>query len=83
MSKETSDWLTGWHSLTFDAVVALVALHVAAMLAYRLFKGQNLVGAMVTGTKLLPPGTAAPRRASRTRRSVLRCWRRARASFGG
>jgi cytochrome b len=61
VSKETSDWLTGWHYRIFDWILVLVGLHVAALLAYRLFKGQNLVRAMVTGEKLLPPGTAAPR----------------------
>ncbi len=61
VSKETSDWLTGWHYMTFNGILVLVALHVAAMLAYRVFKGQNLVRAMVTGEKLLPPGAAAPR----------------------
>jgi cytochrome b len=61
VTKETSDWLTGWHYRIFDGLVVLVALHVAAVLAYRLLKGQDLVRPMVTGVKLLPPGTRAPR----------------------
>lgn len=61
VSKETSDWLTGWHYRIFDALVVLVALHVAAVVAYKLLKGQNLLRPMVTGVKELPAGTPAPR----------------------
>ncbi|MBY0336866.1 MAG: cytochrome b/b6 domain-containing protein [Acetobacteraceae bacterium] len=64
VSKETSDWLTGWHDVIFDVLVALVVLHVVALLLYRVLKGQNLVHAMVTGRKTLPAGTAEPRMAN-------------------
>jgi cytochrome b len=63
VSKETSDWLTSWHFFIFDLLLVLVGLHVAALLAYRFLKGQNLVSAMVTGRKALPAGTAEPRMA--------------------
>lgn len=37
------------HAFCFDALEALVCLHLAAILFYHLVKRQNLVGAMVTG----------------------------------
>ena len=36
-------------------------LHVLAVLAYALLKGQNLMRPMLTGRKALPAGMAAPR----------------------
>ena len=43
-----------WHELTFRALQALVALHVAAVVFYLVWKRQNLVGAMITGRRRLP-----------------------------
>jgi cytochrome b len=48
------------HVLTSNLVLVVVALHLAAVLAYWLL-GRNLVRAMVSGTKALPAGTKAPR----------------------
>lgn len=61
VSKETSDWLTSWHYAIYWWIVGLVVLHVLAVLAYRVLKGQNLVRAMITGTKTLPPEVRGPR----------------------
>jgi cytochrome b len=61
VSKTTSDWLTGLHSFLFDLLMALIALHVAAVLFYRVVKGQDLVRPMLTGVKTLPEGTPPPR----------------------
>lgn len=44
-----------WHHLAFDALLALIALHLAAILFYALVKRSNLLGAMITGRKSLPP----------------------------
>jgi len=57
----TSALLTGIHLLNFNLILAAVALHVAAVLAYRLLKGQDLVRPMLTGRKRLPEKTRAPR----------------------
>jgi len=54
--------LTGWHHRVGNALMALVGLHVAAILFYRLIKKENLVKPMVTGVKPVdevPPGAPA------------------------
>ena len=56
----TSAWLTGIHHQNFNLILAAVGLHILAVLAYRLLKGQDLVRPMLTGTKELPSGVAAP-----------------------
>ena len=52
--KATS-WHTGWG---LGLLLALVALHLVAIVAYRL-RGRNLVTPMITGDKPLPPGVPA------------------------
>ena len=52
-----------WHHLLFNGLLALIGLHLAAILFYALYKRDNLVGPMVHGRKRLPPQTelvAAP-----------------------
>jgi cytochrome b len=61
VSKEQSDWLSHIHHLNFIAIEVAIALHVLAIIAYAVLKRQNLVRPMVTGTKLMPVGAAAPR----------------------
>ncbi|MDD3799066.1 MAG: cytochrome b/b6 domain-containing protein [Novosphingobium sp.] len=39
------------HHLVFNLLLALIALHVLAIAWYRLFKRENLVGAMLTGSR--------------------------------
>ncbi len=56
-----SDTITGWHAFNFNLIVVAAALHVAAVLAYAAFKGQDLVRPMVTGVKRLPATSPAPR----------------------
>ncbi len=50
-----------WHDLSFHALQAVVALHVAAVLFYLVWKRTNLIGPMITGWRRLPsdPGFAA------------------------
>ena len=48
------------HVLTFDALLGLVAMHVAAIFAHRLM-GDDLVWPMLHGRKRLPAGAARPR----------------------
>jgi len=54
-------FLTGLHDQSFNVLVGLAALHVAAIGAYWLVRRQNLVWPMVTGLKRLPAVVAAPR----------------------
>ncbi len=57
--KDASDAFTAWHAAIFDALLALVALHVAAALFYLLVKRENLIGPMLSGRKALAPEEAA------------------------
>ena len=45
-------------------VLVAVGLHVLAVLSYRVVKGHDLIGPMVTGFKALPARLAAPRMGS-------------------
>jgi cytochrome b len=64
VSDATSAWLTGIHHLTFNLILAAAGLHVLAVLAYQVLKGQDLIGPMITGFKSLPARLAAPRMGS-------------------
>ncbi len=55
-AREAADW----HAMTVDLLLALVALHLAAIAFHWLYKRENLVTAMITGRAALPR-TAAPR----------------------
>lgn len=66
VSKATSDALTGWHGLVFNAILTVVVLHIGAAVYY-LVRGKNLIRPMVTGRKpaeLMAAGDPAPRMAS-------------------
>lgn len=54
VSSDTADWLTGIHHSSFDVLLALIVLHVAAILYYRIFKRTNLISAMVKGNAPWP-----------------------------
>lgn len=62
--KSLSDQLSGWHGIIFNVLIALIALHVLAVLGYLILKGQNLIRPMLTGKKRLPAASRAPRMAS-------------------
>jgi cytochrome b len=51
VSKETSDFLTGIHLINRFVLAALLAIHVFAVLFYFFYKGDNLIGPMITGVK--------------------------------
>lgn len=61
VSGATASAATGWHK-DFGQwlLIALVALHVAAVLFYVFAKRRNLVGPMLHGDKLHPPGAEVP-----------------------
>lgn len=54
VSKDTSDLLTKVHHLSFNVLLVLVALHVAAAIFYLVIKRDNLIRPMITGRKALP-----------------------------
>jgi cytochrome b len=49
VSFDSARWAAGLHHKIFWVIVALAALHIAAILFYRIVRGRRLVGAMVTG----------------------------------
>ena len=59
-----SDWLSHIHAVNFRLIEAAIALHVLAILTYRVLRGHRLVWPMVTGNKPLPDTLPAPRMAS-------------------
>ncbi|MFT4046818.1 MAG: cytochrome b/b6 domain-containing protein [Solimonas sp.] len=59
------------HALSFDALLALVGLHVAAVLFYLVWHRDNLITAMIGGRRRLPPAAAAALRFAGPGRAVL------------
>ena len=59
VSKATSDWLTHIHKLNQGAILALVCVHVMAVLFYLITKHENLIRPMFSGYKYWP-GEAQP-----------------------
>lgn len=59
------DRLTAFHKYWINVLLALIGLHVLAVVVYLVWKRQNLVRAMVSGRKpiddVVPPGQPAPR----------------------
>ncbi len=51
VSERNSNLLTWWHHFLSDVVLALVVLHLAAILFYWYWKKENLVKPMITGWK--------------------------------
>jgi cytochrome b len=63
--------ITNLHTIIWWALIAAVMLHLLAILAYALAKGQNLLGPMLTGYKPLPADIQQPLMARTTRAAVL------------
>jgi hypothetical protein len=60
VETETAQQLTQIHEIIyFYVILALVGLHVAANVAYRLLKGWDLITPMITGSAPLPEGATA------------------------
>ncbi|MBK7543888.1 MAG: cytochrome b/b6 domain-containing protein [Candidatus Competibacteraceae bacterium] len=55
VSKSTSDWLTTVHKFNFNLLLAVIAVHISAVLFYLFVKRENLVHPMLSGLKHLPP----------------------------
>jgi cytochrome b len=59
------------HAILWDALMAAIALHVLAIAGIAAIKGQNLLRPMITGTKVLPASTPAPRVGSAAQAGLL------------
>lgn len=57
VESDTVEWVTEWHEWLFWVILALIALHVAAILYYAV-RRNNLVTPMLTGARAAPEGTA-------------------------
>jgi cytochrome b len=55
VSDAASDRLIWWHRLVSKFLLAIVGLHVAAMLYYLFWKKENLILPMITGWKWVKP----------------------------
>ncbi|MCR6632867.1 MAG: cytochrome b/b6 domain-containing protein [Magnetospirillum sp.] len=60
VGKETSLLLTSYHRRLFYGIAAAVAVHVLAVLAHRVVKGENLVLPMITGRKPVADADTIP-----------------------
>lgn len=57
VSKALSDALTQLHKLSFNVLLALIAVHIAAIILYRVKHRENLLTPMLTGDKTVDAGT--------------------------
>jgi cytochrome b len=71
VTKDFSDSMTAIHSGAFNALVALIGLHVAAIIFYARARGDNLVIPMITGYKSVPVELAEPVRAAGHLRTAI------------
>jgi cytochrome b len=61
VSYGTAEEITDLHELGFNILLAFIALHVSTVILYFVWKGDNLIGPMITGRKPLaelPPEAA-------------------------
>ncbi len=54
VDAKVMDWMTDAHKLLPDVLIALIVLHIGAVAYHALWKGENLIGAMLSGRKRLP-----------------------------
>lgn len=59
VSSDTGSLLSGWHRSTEELIYALLALHILAIILYRV-RGKNLVAPMVHGKAEVPANQADP-----------------------
>lgn len=55
VSLDQNEQFADLHDDFFNIVLALIAIHVAAVLFYRLFLGKKLIGPMITGRAAIDP----------------------------
>lgn len=51
VSEDTVNFMIGWHHLLSDIILALVILHLLAIIYYLIWKKENLVKPMINGWK--------------------------------
>jgi len=61
VSYDTAEWAREMHELGFNVILALVAIHILAILYYWFVKRDNLVGPMISGRRRLAVGALTPR----------------------
>ncbi|QIK78224.1 Ni/Fe-hydrogenase 1 b-type cytochrome subunit [Sphingomonas piscis] len=61
VSFDTSESAREWHEGLFNVLMALIAMHVIAVVSYRLFWKKKLTSAMLTGRTIAPAGTSPMR----------------------
>ncbi|MBV8703126.1 MAG: cytochrome b/b6 domain-containing protein [Acetobacteraceae bacterium] len=71
MPARVANLLTNLHAILWEALLAAIALHVAAIVLYALVKGHSLLPPMVTGRKRFLTPSAPPRRASFARAALV------------
>src|ERR1700729_2457656 len=59
------------HAILWDALLAAIILHVLAIAGFAAIKGQDLLGPMTRGTKVLPASIAPPLAGSSVRAGLL------------
>jgi cytochrome b len=64
MPAPVADAISNLHTLLWDALLAAVALHLAAIAVYAMAKGHHLLRPMFSGRKQLPAPATPPRIAS-------------------
>lgn len=71
VDKSLSDRLSGLHALSFNALIVLVPLHLAAIAFYIRVRKHNLVAPMLTGKKSVPKDQAVPVSGAGVRRVLV------------
>lgn len=64
VSYDTADAARLWHGRVFNMILALVALHISAVVFHLSLKGDNILGPMVTGKREAEENVAQPATAS-------------------
>jgi len=64
VSKDTSDLISTLHASSFNVLLALVALHIVAIVLYRVKHRENLLKPMLTGDKVVDENVPEPKQAS-------------------
>ena len=62
VSGATSTWLTGIHRVSINVLLALIAVHISAVVYYLVYKKENLIAPMFHGRKQLPEALATAQR---------------------
>lgn len=71
VSFEAGRQAAEWHDVVFNGLLALIALHVAAVFAYLVLRGDNLIRPMIVGSRPGGEGDGPMRRGSLP--SLLAC----------